>query len=150
MKKSELDLIESIYRKLKNTGIPVAIEIPFWDISADLAFRKNGNIIIVEAKKTGKTWRTAYYQIRRYLNVSDYLFIATPARKITDEIKKLLGKDGIGYYFIEENGSLIEKIVAKRQNFFVDILRENFLEIFDCLSKRDQSNIFKYAKLKRR
>lgn len=73
---------------------------------------KLGTVISIEAKL--KDWKGACLQAQRYLNFSDYAYVAMPANYIKNVDKDLFVRHGIG--LLSVSGKIIEEVIPARKS----------------------------------
>lgn len=132
--RSEQSVVEAVVGTMCKRGFEVVTEVPNFHRSADIAaVDKGGEVWVIECKVSAMS--RAIDQMRTHRVAADRVAIATPSRRVREDIQDMLREEGIGLLLVSSDGSVTEELEAAPQKpwgLARDRLRQAILELTSC------------------
>lgn len=107
---SEAQMVKMVEKRLLAKEKRVYVEVPFLSRCIDMVIINQNEIISIEFKIGN--WKKAIKQAKDHSLGADKAYICLPPRKkISDELREELAKNGIGLYFYRETEYPLEEII---------------------------------------
>ncbi|MGD0018252.1 MAG: hypothetical protein ABSD62_03280 [Candidatus Limnocylindrales bacterium] len=132
MRIREQEVVEAVVCFIDTMGFDHVREFPLLGKVADVyGFRRDLDVsLAVECKE--RDWRRAIRQAVAYQVAADLVFLAMPARHVTDNVTREMRCRGIGVISVGQDGATVVVVPARSGTYLIQAVREKAIARFEA------------------